>query len=223
MATFTIVEKQELKMVQAVIQDETITAEAGALHYMQGKVELSTPAPSAKGFFKAIATQESIFRPTYTGTGTVYFGPPSFGEYMVLDIDNESWILDKGAFVCASAGVDVGVFRNKAMSALFSGEGFFQTKVEGTGQVVIYADGEIQAVDLENDTLVVDGHFAVARQAQLDFNVRRASKSLIGSAASGEGVVNEIKGSGRVYLAPVPNLYQNLVATIAPGISATGG
>ena len=37
----------------------------------------------------------------------------------------------------------------------------------------------------------------------LDFTVERSGKSLIGSAASGEGLVNVYRGTGKVLLAPV--------------------
>jgi len=37
MATFEIVEDEELKLIKATIKNETIRAEAGALHYMIGE------------------------------------------------------------------------------------------------------------------------------------------------------------------------------------------
>ncbi len=215
MATFEIIEQQGLKIVKATVTNETIRAEAGALHYLQGKVELKTAMPSAAGLLKSMVTQESIFRPTYTGSGVVYFGPPSFHEYMMLDLDKAAWVLDRGAYVCSDAGIEVGVFRNKALAGLFGGEGWFQTKLEGTGRAVLKAPGPVQTIDLQNDRLVVDGSFAVARQAHLDYTVQRASKSLIGSAASGEGAVSVIEGTGRVYLAPVPNWQVSLIDAIS--------
>jgi len=72
MATFEVIERQGLRMVKATINNETIRAEAGALHYMQGDVTLESKAPSAGGFLKSLVTQESIFRPTYTGTGVIF-------------------------------------------------------------------------------------------------------------------------------------------------------
>lgn len=37
----------------------------------------------------------------------------------------------------------------------------------------------------------------------LSFTVERSGKTLVGSAASGEGLVNVFRGSGKVLLAPV--------------------
>ena len=72
--------------------------------------------------------------------------------------------------------------------------------------------GKLQNIQLNGETLSVDGSFAVARQASLDFSVQRASKSLIGSMTSGEGFLNTFRGHGTVLLAPVPNLYQTLAS-----------
>lgn len=62
---------------------------------------------------------------------------------------------------------------------------------------------ELVCIDLDNDILKIDGNFAIAWSDSLDFTVERAGKSLIGSAASGEGLVNVYRGSGRVLLAPI--------------------
>jgi len=222
MATFEVIERQGLKMIHVKLVNETIRAEAGAMHYMIGKVELASAMPTASGFLKSVVTSEKIFRPTYKGTGEVFFGPPTLGEYTMFDLNDEAWVLDKGAYVCSDIGVEVGVFRNKALTGLIGGEGFFQTKVSGTGRVAVVSQGKLEAVDLVNDQLVVDGNFAVARQAHMDFTVRRAAKSLIGSFTSGEGLVSVISGTGRVYIAPVPNLYFNVVDEVARRVSGMG-
>ena len=43
----------------------------------------------------------------------------------------------------------------------------------------------------------------LAESGSLSFTVERSGKSLIGSAASGEGLVNVYRGTGKVLLAPV--------------------
>ena len=220
MATFEIVKQEELKMVRAVLDNETIQAEAGALHYMIGDIELKTKAPSAKGFLTSMVTKESVIKPSYTGTGEVFFGPPIFGEYYTLELNNEEWVLDKGAYVCSDGDIEMGAFRNKAISGLVGGEGLFQTKISGSGTVILKAQGKVQIIDLDNQRLTVDGSFAVARQAHLKYALKKAAKGLIGSVASGEGLVNVIEGQGRVLIAPVPNLYQNLISSYPlPGTS----
>jgi uncharacterized protein (AIM24 family) len=214
MARFEIVAQEGLKMVRCLIENETVRAESGALHYMRGKIDMVSAAPSVGGFLKSVVTRENIFRPTYTGTGEIFFGPPIFGEYEILNLAGEEWILEQGSYVCSDAAIEVGVSRNKAVSALLGGEGWFQTSVKGTGKVVFQAPGKVQRIDLANDKLSVDGKFAVARTAGLKFEVQKAARSLLGSITSGEGLLSIFEGTGTVLIAPVPNVYQNLVSLI---------
>ena len=78
--------------------------------------------------------------------------------------------------------------------------------IQGNGVVCLESDcprEELVEVYLENDVLKIDGNNAVAWSGSLEFTVERSGKSLIGSAASGEGLVNVYRGTGRVLLAPV--------------------
>ena len=62
---------------------------------------------------------------------------------------------------------------------------------------------ELITFTLKDDVLKVDGNMAIAWSGSLNFTVERSGKSLVGSAASGEGLVNVYRGTGRVLLAPV--------------------
>ncbi len=211
MATFEVVQAEGQKMVKVTLEGDTVRAESGALHYFLGNIEVQSKSPTAGGVLSGMLTGEKIFKPVYTGHGEVFLGPPNFGEYVVLKLDNESWVLDQGAYVCSDADISVGAHRNKAMSALMGGEGFYQTLVKGTGTVVIQAPGQVERVALQGQRLAVDGRFAVARTASVDFRVQRATRSVIGTVTSGEGLLNIYQGQGTVLLCPVPNLYQSLI------------
>ena len=52
-----------------------------------------------KGFLKAAATNEGI-RPIYSGSGEIYLEPTT-GEINLLELEGDSWVLDKGAFLAA--------------------------------------------------------------------------------------------------------------------------
>ena len=49
--------------------------------------------------------------------------------------------------------------------------------------------GPVEELVLENNKLVVDGKFAFARYSTLNYSCKKATKSLLGSATSGEGMV----------------------------------
>ncbi|WP_287131208.1 AIM24 family protein [Candidatus Cyanaurora vandensis] len=215
MAQFEILEREELRLVKVTLTNETVRTESGALYYMIGPLTMETKAPSAGSFLKSLATGETVFRPTYTGTGELFL-EPSFASFHVLELNNEEWVLDRGAYWASEAGITVDAYRDKVMTSLMSGEGFlnFQTKIKGTGQVVLVAQGPVQVLHLNNDKLVVDGSFAVARTLSLDYSVERATKSLFGTMSSGEFLVNTYRGTGTVLIAPFPNRNLRLIETI---------
>ena len=201
---FQLCTREEVNYVTINLDNSAVRTEAGAMRYIRGNIEMESSAPSVGGFFKAAFTGETAFKPRYEGTGTLVL-EPSLTNYFFLELDNEEFILDQGAYWASDDQVEVSAYRNKAVTALFSGEGWFQTSVKGKGTVVVSAPGPIEIIDLEKDRLVVDGSFAVARSSSLNFEVTRSTKSMWGSLTSGEGLVNTITGTGRVYLAPIPN------------------
>lgn len=209
-AVFSIEEKEMLKMVRIDMQNTTIRCESGAMYYMQGNLQIESRMPSAGGLLKSMVTRETAFKPTISGTGTVYL-EPTFGMFTILDLNNEEWILDKGAYYASEMGIEVGMWTNKAISGLFSGEGFFQTQVAGTGKLVIVSNGPLEEIVLNNDKLVVDGSFAVARTSGINFSVNKATKGLFSSWTSGEGIVNTFTGTGKVLIAPAANRYVSLM------------
>lgn len=62
---------------------------------------------------------------------------------------------------------------------------------------------ELIEIVLDNDVVKIDGNMAIAWSGSLNFTVERSGKTLIGSAASGEGLVNVYRGTGKVLMAPV--------------------
>ena len=213
MPQYEIIDSEELIIVKVTLNGDTVRGESGALHYMIGDIEMVSKAPSVGGFLKSMVSGESVFRPTYTGNGEVYFGPPTFGEYHILELNGNSMVLDSGAYVCSDEGIEVGVVRNKGIS-MFSGEGIWQTTVSGTGTLVYYSEGPIQEINLSNSTLTVDGNFAVARDASLNYQTRMLGKGVMSKMTGGEGFVNIISGTGKVYLSPVPSRFNNLAGRV---------
>lgn len=138
---------------------------------------------------------------------------------------NESIIVDDGMFYCAQGSVSVKVISQRNLSsAVAGGESFFQQQLTGPGIVILESTvpmSEVDIIDLENDTLKVDGNFAVLRSSTLDFTVERSAKTLMGSAVSGEGLVNVYRGTGQVWLAPTIKVYDTLDLAQMLGLSST--
>lgn len=206
-----------LKQVRITLEDSEVITEAGSLHFMHGRVAMSRSIGGFSGLGKAMVnkmiTREAAVMPRYTGTGCLYL-EPSFGHFLIYRLNGEELIADKGMFYCGQAGLDVGAAMQKNISsALFGGEGLFQTRIRGSGICVfespVPAD-EIRVVDLKDETLQVDGDFALMRSGPIEFSVEKSSKGLLGTFASGEGLLQTFRGTGRVWLAPTQAVYQRM-------------
>ena len=207
------------------MEQQNIKARQVAIYLNNDKVKVSgvTPGKLIGKMFSAAVTGESVAQPEYKGTGMVVL-EPSFNHFLVLKIDGEV-IVDKGMFYCAQGGVQVKPVSVKTISSAFAGgEGIFQISLKGKGIVVLESRvpvSEIDEIHLDNETLKVDGNFAILRSGNINFTVERSAKTLIGSAVSGEGLVNVYRGIGTVWLAPTIKVYDAINKSRALGINNT--
>lgn len=214
-------EKQNIKVRQVAIYltNDSVQIEPGAMSYFQGNLEMvsGVTAGNAIGrFFTGMVTGEAMAQPIYRGTGVVVL-EPSFKHFIVLEMQpNEQIIVDKGMFYAAQGCANVkAVSQRTFSSAVAGGEGLFQIQITGPGIVVlesIVPMEEINIIDLNNETLKVDGNFSILRDAGLQFTVERSAKTLVGSAVSGEGLVNVYRGTGQIWLAPTIKVYNYIGA-----------
>ena len=159
-------------------------------------------------FVGGAVTGESAVKPRYSGNGILVLEPTY--KYILLE-DLSEWeggmVIDDGMFLACEESVRYTITARKNLSSAISGgKGLFNTKLEGKGIAVLESyipEQELITVNLENDVLKVDGNMAIAWSGSLDFTVEKATKSILGSIASGEGLVNVYRGTGKVLLAPV--------------------
>ena len=140
---------------------------------------------------------------------------PTYRHLILMDTSDwgGSVVLDDGLFLaCDSALQQKAVARANLSSAVAGGEGLFNLSLNGNGVFCIESEcpkEELIEITLQNDVLKIDGNLAIAWSKSLDFTVERSGKSLIGSAASGEGLVNGSRGTGKVLMMPtakMPNI-----------------
>jgi uncharacterized protein (AIM24 family) len=89
----------------------------------------------------------------------------------------------------------------------------FVQKVSGSGLVVFKIPvprEEILELTLEGDTLQVDGSMAILRTGDVQFNVEKASTTLVRAVTSGEGLLQTFRGRGKVWVAPTQPIYQRI-------------
>ena len=199
------------RQVMCDVSKSNITLQAGAMQWMLGDVNATTGIKGVGDLFgKAVrgkVSGESAIKPEYTGTGLLVLEPTY--KYLIL-MDAADWggsvVLDDGLFLaCDSRLKHKAVMRSNVSSAVAGGEGLFNLSLNGSGVFCIESEcpqEELIEVTLENDVLKIDGNYAIAWSGSLNFSVERSGKSLIGSAASGEGLVNVYRGTGKVLMMP---------------------
>jgi uncharacterized protein (AIM24 family) len=200
------------RQVVCDLSKASLTVQAGAMQWSVGNVNATTGVKGVGDLFgKAIrgsVTGEGAIKPEYTGDGMLVL-EPTYKHLILLDTAewNGSVVLDDGLFLaCDSKLKHKAVMRSNFSSAVAGGEGLFNLGIEGNGILCLESvcpKEELVEITLNNDVLKVDGNMAIAWSGSLSFTVERSGKSLIGSAASGEGLVNVYRGTGKVLLAPV--------------------
>ncbi len=200
------------RQVLARLNGQGIVTQAGAMQWTTGSVTATTGIKGVGDLFsKAIkgkVSGESAIKPEYTGKGMLMLEPTY--KYILLE-NVADWgsgmVLEDGLFLACEASVKQTITaRSNLSSAALGGEGLFNLALRGQGIAVLESNvprEELIEFILEEDELKIDGNMAIAWSESLRFTVERSGKTLIGSAASGEGLVNVYRGTGRVLMSPV--------------------
>lgn len=208
----------KLRQLRIVLSGGGVFTEANALSFMRGPIEVSTNTGGlfslSKKFVSSKISGEPVIKPHYKGVGEILL-EPSFGHYAMLELENEEIIIDDSLFFAAEDSIEMGITAMKTVSsALFGTEGLFQTKLKGTGIVVLeipVPETEVFKYSLVDDVLKIDGNFSVLRTGGITFTVEKTTKTLIGSGFSGEGLLNVFRGTGEVWLMPTKVIYDKII------------
>ena len=208
--------KMGVRRRQVVIdidKDHSAIIQAGAMQWMGGNVRATSGVKGIGDFLgkaiKGAVTKETAVKPEYVGEGCLVLEPTY--KYIIL-ADIGKWgpagmTIEDGMFLACDANVKSNVVARKNLSsAVLGGEGLFNLSLQGNGVAALESnvpEDELIEVILENDELKIDGNLAVCWSSNLEFTVERSTKTLVGSAVSGEGLVNVYRGTGRVLMCPV--------------------
>ena len=208
--------KMNVRRRQVVIdidKDHFAIIQAGAMQWMGGNVQATSGVKGIGDFLgkaiKGAVTKETAVKPEYVGEGYLVLEPTY--KYIIL-ADIGKWgpagmTIEDGMFLACDANVKSKVVARKNLSsAVLGGEGLFNLSLQGNGVAALESnvpEDELIEVILENDELKIDGNLAVCWSSNLEFTVERSTKTLVGSAVSGEGLVNVYRGTGRVLMCPV--------------------
>lgn len=199
------------RQVLIELKGNAYTISAGAMQWTAGNVGMAADVKGIGDLFgKALSskmTKESAIKPRYQGNGLLML-EPTYKHILLEEVSDWGGIvLDDGLFLACESNVQQKVVaRSNLSSAMMGNEGLFNLCLKGKGIAVLESPvprNELIEFVLENDEVRIDGNYAIAWSDTLDFRVEKSSKSIIGSAVSGEGLVNVYRGTGRILMSPI--------------------
>ena len=208
----SLMEVKKRQLVALISNNLGVVAQKGRMQLMLGDIKATTDIKGAgdlmKKFIGSTVTGETAIKPLYTGEGTLVL-EPSY-RYILLE-DLKDWtsgmIVEDGMFLACENSVNISVSsRGNVSSAVFGGEGLFNSCFTGEGVVALESPvprEELIILDVTDDVVKIDGNMAIAWSKGFDFTVERTTPTLVGSVAAGEGLVNVYRGTGKILIAPV--------------------
>jgi uncharacterized protein (TIGR00266 family) len=187
-------------------QGEKITAESGAMTYMDPNIEVHTRKKEKSLFGSlglAIFGRQSFWVNDYTASnspGEVAFVSAPVGDIETLEVKpDQGYVIQKSAYIASTENVNLDVKWEGFTKGLF-GQGLFMIKVTGDGPLFINTFGAIDKHTLKpGQTLIVDNFHLVAFSDTCNYKVTK-SGGLKETLLGGEGLVTRITGPGDVYI-----------------------
>lgn len=190
---------------------EEIRIEGGSMVYHNGKVALEGKMNSSSsglgGLLKAAARSvvsgEGFFMTNAKGTsdnGLIALAPGSIGSIRELTVGAEKWCVNDGCFLACDNSVTYDMKRQSVAKALFGGTGgLYVMETQGQGTMLVNGFGDMVEIELDGSfPFTVDNNHVVAWNCSLSYDIK-VSSGFFGFK-TGEGVVNEFKGKGKLLI-----------------------
>jgi uncharacterized protein (TIGR00266 family) len=191
---------------------ESLQAEAGSMVFRTPAIEMETRLNAGRGgafrvlwaFIVALLRKllggETMFVNVFRASqpGEVALAPSLSGSIAHERLDGQrSVFVQTGSYLANTGTIDTKL-RLGGLRTLFGGEGLMLLECSGQGDLFINSYGGIHTIYVQ-DSFVVDTGHIVAFDGTLDFTVRSVGgvKSFL---FSGEGLVCEFRGQGRVLI-----------------------
>lgn len=184
--------------------NEEIRVESGAMVSMSQGVVVETKAAGGvlKSLARSVLAGESFFQNTFRASasgGEVTVAPALPGDLFVLELHNESLMVQSGSYLASEMGINLDTKWGGAKT-FFASEGLIMLRASGTGKLLLSSFGAIHEVNLgRGEMYTVDTGHLVAFTEGIGFKVRRVG-GLKSTIFSGEGLVVDLTGPGRVLL-----------------------
>jgi len=183
---------------------EEVRIEGGSMVSMSDGISLETGATGGlwKSLGRSLFGGETFFQNTCTapsGGGTVWVAPALPGDLLALDLGQERLMVQSGSYVASAMSIEVETKWSGAKT-FFASEGLIMLRASGMGKMVISSYGAIHEMNLASgEKYTVDTGHLVAFSEGIGFKVR-AIGGIKSTMFSGEGLVVDLTGPGRVLL-----------------------
>ncbi len=209
--------------------NEPVKIESGAMMAMAGvQLEARAEGGVLKSLKRAALGGESFFVTTATASpqgGWIDIAARLPGDLLPIELDGRmALFVSKGSWLGSGASVHLdtqwGGFKN-----LFGSEGGFILRSSGQGPMVIACYGALELWTLgAGETITVDTGHMVAYDESVTMNLRKATGGIVQMFKSGEGLVFDFTGPGRVWTqSRNPKEFLSFISSAVGGSGGGGG
>ncbi len=184
--------------------NEKVRVEGGSMVGMSPGVTIETQATGGliRSLARSILAGERFFMNEYLAPpsgGALYVAPALPGDLAVLDIAEEKLMVQSGSYVASEMNIEIDTKWGGAKT-FFASEGLIMLHLSGTGKLLISSYGAIHELTFEpGQKFTIDTGHLVAFSQGMGFNIRTVG-GIKSTLFSGEGLVVDLTGPGRVYL-----------------------
>ena len=214
MSTFTIAGDIDPFLHVSLRKGEKIYCESNAMVMMEATLDLQGRMTGGLGraLMRRLTSGESFFQQhieAVRGDGDCLLSPMLPGAMQMLEVGPRRYTLNDGAFVAATAEVELKPRTQSLGNALFAQSGgFFVLEAGGQGQLAVSGFGSIFVLDVEpGKDVIIDNAHVVAWDSSLRYEISVTTGNssgllgnLVNSVTSGEGIVLRFSGAGKVLI-----------------------
>ncbi|MBN2305061.1 MAG: TIGR00266 family protein [Anaerolineae bacterium] len=190
--------------VATLAPGEEIRVESGAMVSMTEGMTLQTRVEGGllRSLSRSMLGGESFFMNVFRAPafgGQINLAPTMPGDMMILDLRNESLLVQGGSYVASSMGIQIDTKWGGAQT-FFASEGLIMLRATGAGLLLLSSYGAIHPIDLPaGQRYTIDTGHLVSFTEGMGFDVRSIG-GVRSTLFSGEGFVVDLTGPGRVYM-----------------------